>query len=345
MGVQLFDIIPKKEIALESLAGRTVAVDAMNILYQFLSIIRQRDGTPLMDSKGRVTSHISGLFYRTANFLEADIKPIFVFDGEPPRLKHKTLQKRVEVRDTAQKKWKAALETGNIAEARKFAMASTRLESSMVPEAQELLSAMGIPFVQAPSEGEAQASFMVKNGQAFAVVTQDADALLFGADRVVRNLTVTGRRKLPGREDYVQVNPELIDLEEALKANNISLNQLILLGMLVGNDYEPGIKGVGPKTALTLVRKYPTLDQLLAAPEFGPKLNSLDVDLKEVENLFRKPQVTKDCRVSWSPPDPEKLRRILCDTHDFSHDRVDGTIEKLERKLKEGTQTKLEKFF
>jgi len=345
MGIQLFDIIPKKEIHMEELAGRTVAVDAMNILYQFLSIIRQRDGTPLMDSKGHITSHLSGVFYRGSNFLNADIKPVFIFDGKPPALKHKTILQRTERRDDARKKWKVALKKGNIAEARKFAMASTKFDRTMIPEVQDLLTAMGIPYIQAPSEGESQASYLVTKGDAYAVVTQDADALLYGATKVVRNLSITGRRKLPGREDYVYINPELITLEDVLKTHDINLTQLILAGILIGNDYEPGIKGVGPKTALKLVKKHTTLKKLISSDEVGQKLKALDVDLTQVENLFKKPEVTKKYKLSWDKPNTEKIKEILCEQHDFSHDRVDGTIDKLEKKAKEGMQTKLENFF
>ena len=222
-------------------------------------------------------------------------------------------------------------------------MASSKIEPEMLPESKELLDAMGVPYVNPPSEGEAQSAYMAKKGDAWAAASQDWDSLLFGAPRLLRNLTVTGRRKVPGKDEYMEVQPELIDLDKFLENNNLNQQQLILIGLLIGNDFEPGIKGVGPKTALELVHKHKTLDKLMAAPEIGPRLKALKI-VPEVEDLFKDPKVTDDYKLKWNPPDPEKITKILCDRHEFSPDRIENTLKKLEVASK-STQVKLESFF
>ena len=168
MGVDISDIIEAKEIEMEDIKNKSIAIDGYNTLYQFLSIIRQPDGTPLMDEKGRITSHLSGLFYRTVNIMEAGIKPVYVFDGKPPELKQKTLEERNERRKISEEEWKKALEEGDVEKARLYAQASSRLTKEMVEDSKKLLDLMGVPWVQAPSEGEAQAAYMAIKGDVYA---------------------------------------------------------------------------------------------------------------------------------------------------------------------------------
>ena len=211
MGVQsLGDLVVKRPVAMEELSGRTLAIDALNYLYAFLSVIRQPDGTPLTDSKNRTTSHLSGLFYRSINLLESNIKPIFVFDGEPPELKKETIAERRAQRKEAKEKWEDALAAGDVIAARKYAQFALSLNEQMIHESQDLWDYSGIPRIQAPSEGEAQAAHMAATGLVWAAASQDYDSLLFGAPRLVRNLAITGRRKLPRKPVYVKINPELV---------------------------------------------------------------------------------------------------------------------------------------
>src|SRR5882672_942737 len=180
MGVDLSDILASKPKELKDFAGETVAIDAFNTLYQFLAIIRGADGTPLQDSEGRVTSHLSGLLYRNANFLEAGIKPVYVFDGEPPALKQKTIDERKARKVEAERQYRDAIERGDLETARVKAQQTSRLDEAMVEETKEVLEALGIPWIEAPSEGEAQAAAMVKEGKANRVGSQDFDSVLFG---------------------------------------------------------------------------------------------------------------------------------------------------------------------
>ena len=109
MGVKLKDIVEPKSISFKDLEGRSVSIDAFNTLYQFLSTIRQRDGRPLTDENGNITSHLSGILYRNSSMIEKDIKPIYIFDGKAPELKSETQAKRREVRNEAEKVYKDAL--------------------------------------------------------------------------------------------------------------------------------------------------------------------------------------------------------------------------------------------
>ncbi|HUK39136.1 MAG TPA: flap structure-specific endonuclease, partial [Methanomicrobiales archaeon] len=233
MGVDIRDLLLpyKKPVGWETLAG-VAAIDAHNALYQFLSIIRQPDGTPLMDSRGRVTSHLSGILFRVLNFLEIGIRPVFVFDGTPPEFKSGTIAERKEIRREAGAKWEEAKARGDIAEARKHAQASSRVDEFVISSSKELLGLLGIPWVQAPSEGEAQAAQMVAKGNATYAVSQDYDLLLFGAPVLVRNLTVSGKRKVRGRT--ITVNPEKLLLSEVLDGLRLTREQLIQIGVLVG---------------------------------------------------------------------------------------------------------------
>jgi len=343
MGVDLGGIVPKQEISLESLAGKKVAIDGNNALYQFLAIIRQRDGTPLLDSKGRVTSHLSGLFYRTARIVEAKVKPVYVFDGEPPRLKRRTLDERREIRGAAAEKWAAALKVGDLPAARTAAMGSSRLTREMTAEARKLLDLMGIPWVQAPQEGEAQAAFMCTNGDVWASASQDYDSLLLGVPRLIRNLTLSGRRKLPGREDYVDVVPEMIELEKVLAELGVSREQLIWMAILAGTDFNDGIKGIGPKKGLKIVKECRTLAEVVAKAG-GADL--FEVEPSDVESLFLRPRTTAEYDLQSKIPDEDTLMAFLVDEHDFTKERVGSSVKNYVAAMTEtAQQSKLGEWF
>jgi flap endonuclease-1 len=339
MGVQLSGIIPSREVELTHLSGKKIAIDAYNALYQFLSIIRDRmTGEPLRDSKGRVTSHLSGLFYRTSNLIEAGIKPVFVFDGKPPEFKKKTIEKREKAKEEARKKWEEALEKGE--EAITYAQAAAQLTDEMIEDSKKLLEYMGIPYVQALSEGEAQCAYMCKKGFVDFAASQDFDSLLFGSPRLVRNLSITGKRKLPRKEVYIEIKPEIIELEETLSTLGINQKQLIIIGILVGTDYAPGIKGVGPKTALKLVKEHKSLEKVLENVKW-----EAEVEAEEIFNFFLNPPVTDKFKVEWKEPNREKIIEFMVSEHDFSQERVEKVVDKLQQAFTAGRQTSLKGWF
>jgi len=345
MGVNLRELVEevKKQISLRDLSKKVIAIDAYNSLYQFLAIIRQPDGTPLMNRRGEITSHLSGLFYRTVNLLENGLKPVYVFDGKPPELKMLELEKRLQQKIIAEEKYREALARGDLEEARIYAQQTSRLTKEMVDAAKTLLDYMGIPWVQAPSEGEAQSAYMTLKGDVWASASQDYDSLLFGSKRLVRNLAITGRRKLPRKKVYIEITPELILLDDLLKMHGITREQLIDIAILIGTDYNPeGVKGIGPKRALRLVKTYGSIEKIkdILGKEAFP------VDPLEIKRIFLEPEVTDDYELSWSTPDKEAIIGFLCYEYDFSRERVEKAVERAEKAVRMYfTQASLESWF
>jgi len=338
MGVDLGDLFKKEKISFNDLHDRVIVIDAYNVLHQFLASIRQRDGTPLKNSKGEVTSHLSGLFHRTANLVEARMRPVYAFDGEPHPLKTKTIEKRRQRKERAEKEWKEALEAGDLAKAKSKAQQTSRLTDEMVKQSKELLDALGIPHVQSPAEGEAQASYMVKKGDAYAVGSQDFDCLLVGAPIMVRNLTSSGKRKLPGKESYAKVYPKQIRLKPNLKSLGITHKQLVDMAILIGTDFNEGIKGIGPKKSLKLIKQNGNVENALST--LGGENVPTFEEIKEIRKIFLKPDVTDDYTLEWSAPDNDKILKILCDEHHFSIERVEPVLQKysnVEQMMKQKT--------
>jgi flap endonuclease-1 len=331
LGVDLKDIVSRREISLDQLSSKIIAIDAYNTLYQFLSIIRQPDGTPLMDRQGRITSHLSGLFYRNANLMEKGIKLVYVFDGEPPSLKEMEIKRRTKVKEEALIKYEEALKRGALEEAKRYAQVTAQLKDYMIEDATRLLDLMGIPWIQAPSEGEAQAAHMAAKGDVWAAASQDYDSLLFGAPRLVRNITITGKRKLPRKEVYIEVVPEVVELSQVLSELGITRELLVDIGILIGTDYNPGVKGIGPKTALKLVREHGSLEKI------SPKIEEAypDVKLGQIRLIFLKPTVTDAYQLKWKPLDTGGIIDFLCHERDFSEDRVRAALEKATAGIKE----------
>lgn len=336
MAVELGSLVSevKEQVSLDDLSGKRIAVDAYNTIYQFLSIIRGPDGTPLTDSKGMVTSHLSGLFYRNINMLEHKITPIYIFDGIPPALKQRTIEARMNRRNEALREWDKALKEGMVAEARTHAMASTRITKEIVQSAKELLGHMGIAWIQAPSEGEAQAARMTKEGLVYASGTQDYDIFLFGADVAIRNLTISGRRKLPRKNVFVEVSPERVELKKLLSHLGLNQKQLIWLGILVGTDFNEGIDGVGPKTALKIVKEKRSLKEIGGYIRERYK-KEFEIDPAEVEDVFLRPETAemKKAQINEAlknaKPDKEAILRFMCGSHDFSEERVEKFADTL----------------
>ena len=341
MGVKLKDLVNLKVIDFNTLSGKYISIDAFNAIYQFMAIIRQPDGTPLKDHNGNVTSHLSGLFYRTINFLELGMKPVYVFDGRPPELKTATIEERIKIREAAREKWKNALKEGDLEKARKYAQAAIKVDKVVISESKELLQALGLPVVQAPSEGEAQAAYMARKGHTWASASQDYDSLLFGSPRLVRNLTLRRKRKVAGKSSFVDVDLELVELETVLRELEITQEQLVDIGILVGTDYNEGIKGIGPKKAYQLIRKYKSLEEVVKHEKFN-----LDWDLVEkIRNIFLNPDVTDNYQIEFKDPDTTKIIELLVETHDFSEDRVRKALERLNTVKEQSKQTSLDQWF
>lgn len=320
MGVPLRPLLEgcRHPVEWDALFG-VAAIDANNTLYQFLSIIRQADGTPLQDDRGRVTSHLSGLLFRTTYFLEHGIRPFYIFDGAPPSLKEQTLAKRRKIREAGKVQWDDALSRGDTEGAYRAAMQSSKVDRSIIESGQLLLDALGVPWMVAPSEGEAQSAFLVDAGIATYSVSQDYDSLLFGASVLVRNLTVSGKRRIRGKQ--VTISPERIYLPELLENLEITREMLVQIAILVGTDFNEGIYGIGPKKAMKIVRDG-HFDETIE--EKAP-----DLDPVPIMDFFLSPPVTRDFHPEWRSPDSDLVLEILCSKYGFSTERVQPVLNRI----------------
>ncbi|MDP3917369.1 MAG: flap endonuclease-1 [Nanoarchaeota archaeon] len=322
MGVKISDIVKKKKISFEDLKNKKIAVDFSNAAYQFLSSIRQRDGTPLMDSNGNITSHLLGILSRSTNLLSQGIKIAYVLDGFPPELKVKTQERRHEGKIKAEKNYEEAKEDGNEDLMLKYSKQFIRLTRQMTDESKELIQALGMPVIQAPAEADAQISYLCKKGDVWSASTTDFDTLLHGCPRVITNLTLSQKKKASSGS-IIKISPEMIELGEVLNNLKISQEQLISLAILVGTDYNSGIKGIGPKKALKIVAELKTPKNIFLKNPIE------DADWEKVFELFTDMEVKKDYKLEWSPPDKEKILKILVDKKEFSEERVMSTLNKL----------------
>lgn len=326
MGTNLKDLLVMNEIEFKDLKDKVLVVDTFNILYQFLSTIRQRDGTLLKDSQGRVTSHLTGLFSRTTRLMKEGMKLAFVFDGKPPELKQKERERRFVAKEEAMKAYKKAKKRGDEAEMKKYASRTSKLTGEMIEESKELIKALGLPVIQAPCEGEAQVAYVVNSGRGFAGISEDYDSLLYGIKNLIKNLTISGRRKIGAT--YVSVKPKIINFSDNINQLGIDQDQLIALAMLVGTDYNPGgVKGIGPKNALKLVKEYKKdFDSLFEKVEWD---KHVDIPWTEIYYLFKKMHINKDFSVKFGKIDKDKVLKMLVEEHDFSEERVNNALSAL----------------
>ncbi|MBD3256523.1 MAG: flap endonuclease-1 [Candidatus Lokiarchaeota archaeon] len=348
MGVKINELLKdvKRTITFENLFSKKIAIDAFNTIYQFLAIIRQPDGTPLKDYEGNVTSHLSGLFYRTINFIEHNIKPIYVFDGKPSKLKINTIEARKKIKEEAKEKMIEAQEAEDFIEAKKYAQMTSKLTEDMVEESKKLLTYIGVPIVQAASEGEAQSAYLVEKGDAWGVASQDYDTLLFGGERLVRNFAVSRSKKVGNTT--VTLDIEFCSLSKLLEHLNLTHEQLVEMGLLIGVDFFPGIKGIGQHTALELIQKYNSIENILKE-NIKIRKKTLDLDLEMVEkikDIFLNPNVEKDYgKLKWKNVSYEKIEELLVETHNFSARRVSNALDRLRKIDSSSVQVSLDDFF
>ncbi|MHA1340360.1 MAG: flap endonuclease-1 [Promethearchaeota archaeon] len=347
MGVKISKLVEpvKVEITIKNLLGKTIAIDAFNSIYQFLATIRQQDGTPLKDYSGNVTSHLKGLLYRTINLIENDVKPIYVFDGPPHELKLKTIQQRKLVREEHKKKMEEAQDAEDDKEAKKHAQATSKLTSEMIEESKLLLDYMGVPWVEAAHDGEAEAARLIKKGIVWASASQDYDSMLFGADRLVRNLTINRKRKIGNITTEISI--EYYSLNKILQYLEITHDQLIDLGILIGVDFFEGFPGVGEKTALKLIKQYGNIENIMKN-EVKIKGTPIYIEtdlLNKLRSIFKnieKPAIEK--KIKWRAPNEDKIKELLVEKHNFSEKLLDSAIEKLKQKRASKMQVSLDKF-
>jgi len=324
MGVALTPIIIKEQLTLQDLRGKRLAVDGNGELYQFLALIRLRDGTPLRDSHGRITSHLSGLFYRTTRLIaDYGMELVFVFDGKPPQLKMSEIARRRSIRERYDSEHSKALAEGDLAKAYSKATMTSRLTREMVQEARDLLRMLGIPVIQAAAEGEAQAAYLARKGLVWAAASKDYDCLLFVAPRLLRFLTISGKEFLPSKGVSRPIVPEVIDTQALLAHYGLTREQLVDLAILVGTDFNDGVKGIGPKKALKLVQDCGSIDQMPEEIQAAAGPN-----IQEIRHIFLSPEITEDVTMESGSPDWAAVEKFLCDEREFSRERVRAAMQR-----------------
>ena len=334
MGLNLKPLVIREKTKLEFFSNRVIAIDAYNAIYQFLASIRGPDGMQLKDSEGRITSHLSGLLYRNINFLSLGIKPVWVFDGKPPSLKTAEIERRRQIKKDATVKYEKAIAAGEMEEARKYAQQTTSMKDGMVKESKQLLKHFGIPYIDAPSEGEATAAHMTNTGQAYASASQDFDSILLGAKRLIRNFTSSGRRKIPNRNTYIEIEPEIIESAKTLESLQVTKEQLVDIGILIGTDFNPnGFERVGPKTALKMIKQYSRLEDI---PQIQEQLEKIDYE--QIRKIFLEPKVAKVDEIIFEQVNYEGLANYLVKERSFSEDRIQSSLNRLRKAIEKKSQ-------
>ncbi len=329
MGLNLKELVVREKTTLEAFSSKVIAVDAYNAIYQFLASIRGPDGLQLSDSEGRITSHLSGLLYRNINFLSLGIKPVYVFDGKPPSLKTAEIERRKQIKKDATVKYEKAIAEGNMEDARKFAQQTTSMKDGMVKESKQILTYFGIPYIDAPSEGEATAAHLTNTGQAYASASQDFDSILCGAKRLIRNFTNSGRRKIPNRNTYVEIEPEIIETQKTIDSLGITREQLVDVGILIGTDFNPnGFDRIGPKTALKMIKQYSRLEDI---PQIQEQLH--EIDYEQIRKIFLEPIVADVDEIVFGNVDYEGMTNYLVKERSFSEDRIQSSLNRLKKAL------------
>ena len=340
MGLDLKPLLIREKTKLETFTNKIVAIDAYNAIYQFLAIIRGPEGLHLTDTQGRVTSHITGLFYRNINFLSLGIKPVYVFDGKPPSLKSAEIEHRKQTKKDATVKYERAVSDGNMEDARKYAQQTTSMKDGMIQDSKHLLDLFGIPYIQAPSEGEATAALLTTTGQADVAASQDFDSILFGAKKLVRNFTNSGRRKLPNRNTYIEIEPEIIDYQKNLVELGITREQLIDVGILIGTDFNPdGFERIGPKTAIKMIKEHGRLEDV---KQIQGQLEQIDYNA--IRKIFLEPEVANVDKIEFDEIRYDDIIDYMSNERSFSRDRVNSSLNRLKKSLEKKSQT-LEKWF
>lgn len=333
-----------KSSEMKTFFGRKVAIDASMCLYQYLIAVRQSDGSQLTNIEGETTSHLSGFFYRTIRMIDNGLKPMYVFDGKPPEMKTGELMKRTEVKKKAQAEFeKLKEEGGSIEDVTKFERRTVRVTREQNEDVKKLLKLMGIPYVEAPCEAEAQCAELAKAGKVYAAASEDMDTLCYNPPYLLRHLTFSEARKIP--VDEIKTSAVVEGLE-------LSKESFVDLCILLGCDYVDSIKGIGPINALKLIKEFGSIEKILEHFKENPKKYSRNPIpenwlYKEARELFLNPEVIPGTQINlkWDHPDIDGLIEFMCKQNGFSEERIRSGAAKLSKGVKSSVQGRLDGFF
>ncbi|KAG2440013.1 hypothetical protein HXX76_004130 [Chlamydomonas incerta] len=308
-------------------------------IYQFMVVVGRQGDQLLTNEAGEITSHLQGMFFRTAKMLEAGIKPVYVFDGKPPQLKQDQLAQRTERRADANEALEKAKEAGDQEAIEKYSKRSVRVTREHNDECKRLLRLMGVPVVEAPTEAEAQCAEMAKTGLVYGLATEDMDALTFGAPRVIRHLMAPSSQNVPVQE---------FDREVALRELGLDDDQFIDLCILMGCDYCGTIRGIGAVRALQMIKKHGSIEGMLKELDASKYPVPDPFPHKESHEFFKNPEVTPSADIppmKWTAPDEEGLVQFLVNEKQFNEQRVRNAVGRIKANKTKANQGRLESFF
>lgn len=307
-----------KEIDDNNFKKQKVAIDISIILYKVIIAIRNT-GADLTNKKGEIVSHILGLFNKTIYLLKKNIIPIYVFDGKAPDLKSKVIQERKEIKKKA---WEKLETITNEKEKIKYFKRTVSISWKQLEECKELLELMGIPYIEAPEEADAQCAWLVKNGFASGVLTEDMDILTFGSNRIYRNLGSFKKKTLE------------INLEDILDKINLNYEQFIELCILFGCDYCDRIKDINPEELYNTFIKFKNIEEtfkFFKNKNYNvPEINNIDV----IKDYFKNPPVLDNIKsVQLYQANIEKLEDKLVNEYGLIKSKIIGKINFLKTVL------------
>jgi len=346
MGIAYSGLIDscKEKFDLNNLKNKRLGFDAYNVLFQFITTIRGVDGEPLKNQRGEVTSHYSGLFYRLMNISKYTPYITFVFDGVSHELKNKTKEERRDKRGIAKDNFLKAQEEGNVLDMRKFARQAATIDSKIIQESKELILALGFSYIDAPGEAEAQISYLTRTNKLDYTISQDYDCLLFGSPHLLKNITVSGKKKIPYKNITIDVVPEIIHSDCIYKKLELTPDKLLWLSILIGTDFNEKVDGIGPQTAYKLVHQYNSFEEI--EKYLKEKNKEIKFDYKEIEDIFKNPNITSSPEIHAGKFSRDEIENILINKAGFSSDRVKQQLDEyIKEKDEKNKQRTLGKWF
>jgi len=306
-----------EEVSFADLGGGVVAVDAHNWLYKYLTTtVKWTNDRVYTTPDGTEVANLLGTVKGLPKFFENDLTPIFVWDGGVTELKDDEIEERREQRAKYEAQLEEAKEEGDAVAVARLESRTQRLTDTIHETTRELLDILDVPQVEAPAEGEAQAAYMSRvDDDVDYAGSDDYDTLLFGAPLTLRQLTSSGA-------------PEVMDFDATLDELDVTWEQLVDIAILCGTDFNEGVTGFGPKTALKSVKEHGDLWGVLEAE--GEYVEHAD----RIRELFLDPDVTDDYDIDLDVnPEVDAARAYVCDEWGIPEDEVETAFSRIEESM------------
>lgn len=312
-----------RDVTLDHYAGKVVACNATMSMTHFLlsTQFMASVGTGmLVDELGDPTAHLTGLFSRTIQLIETGIKPVWVFSKQVSELapnSHYIKNRQREIRG--------------------YPKRSTKITPEMSADAIKMMKLLGLPYVEAPENAEAQCAELVKTGKCYATISEDTEALAFGCNIVIKGVKSK-------HDPVVELN-----LDDILRKLDITYHEFVDLCILLGTKKCRSITGMGGKSAYKYIQQCSSIENIMDKIIRGQKRFNIpkDYDYLGQRKIFLEPAVSpvNDLELSWKVPDEDQLKQYLIADKGFSASRVESGLKLIMQKYHKPTQLKIENFF